>query len=135
MSSRWLFITFLLALAGTLGSLYFSEVLKLPPCPMCWYQRIALYPLTLVYGTALWTGDQAYRKYATPLIAAGLGLALYHNLIYYGVIPEALAPCTREVSCAARQLELLGFVTIPLMSLLCFALLAALTVLDRKGRT
>jgi disulfide bond formation protein DsbB len=125
-------MSFLIALGGTFGSLYFSEVMKFPPCSLCWYQRICLYPLVFVLGAAIWTEDRGYKKYALPLVLAGLGIAAYHNLLYYGIIPQAISPCTEGVSCSARQLELFGFVTIPLMSLVSFFGLAALVAFDRS---
>ncbi|WP_082321816.1 disulfide bond formation protein B [Variovorax paradoxus] len=39
-------MAFLVAFASTLGSLFFSEVMKLEPCVLCWYQRIAMFPLS-----------------------------------------------------------------------------------------
>lgn len=134
MKEIWLQLNFLAATTGTLGSLYFSEVLKFPPCVLCWYQRICLYPLVFIFGTALWFNDSSYKRYAAPLIAVGLFIALYHNLLYYGFISEALTPCTEGVPCNSKQLELFGFVTIPLLSFLGFASLAFLTRMDEvKG--
>jgi disulfide bond formation protein DsbB len=127
--------SFVIALAGTLGSLYASEVLGYRPCVLCWYQRIAMYPLALVFFVALWSGDRGYARYSLPLCALGVLLAAYHNLIYYGVIPETISPCQQGVSCATRQLEVLGFVTIPLMSLFTFTCLGVLgaIALRREG--
>lgn len=131
--AAFLRINFLLALAGVLGSLYLSEVMKFPPCTLCWYQRICLYPLAAVFAVGLLTDDRGYRRYAAPLLAAGLILSLYHNLLYFGVIAQELVPCTGAVSCAAKQLELFGFLTIPLMSLACFAAMSLLVYLDHRS--
>lgn len=109
-----------IALVASLGSLFFGEVMKLPPCSLCWYQRICLFPLTLVIGVGIALRDKNLFVYAAPLVVVGLGLALYHNLIYYGVVSEALSPCTQGVPCSTRQIEWLGFITIPLMALLGF---------------
>lgn len=125
-------VNFLTSLLGTFGSLFFSEVMRFPPCTLCWYQRIFLYPLVLVFGVAIWTNDSSYRKYAVPLAALGLITSLYHNLLYYGFIAEALAPCTQGVSCSSKQLELFGFVTIPLLSFVGFLTIASLIALDAK---
>ncbi len=113
-------INFLNSLMGSLGSLYFSEVMRFPPCALCWYQRIFLYPLVFIFGVALFTEDSGYRKYAFPLALIGFLISIYHNLLYFGFITEALAPCTQGVSCSSKQLQLFGFVTIPLLSLLMF---------------
>lgn len=115
--------SFTVALVATLGSLFFSEVLKYPPCVLCWYQRICMYPLVAVFGVALWTGEKSYPKFALPLVVIGFLIAGYHNLLYYHLIPESITPCQQGVSCTSRQVEYLGFVTIPLMSLTAFFLL------------
>ncbi len=121
-------VSFVIALAATLGSLFVSEVLGYPPCVLCWYQRIAMYPLTLIFFVALWSGDRGYARYSLPLCALGAVLAAYHNLLYYGVIPETISPCQQGVSCTTRQIELFGFVTVPLMSLVTFLGLGAVGV-------
>lgn len=121
---------FLVAVLGTLGSLYFSEILRFPPCSLCWYQRIFLYPLVLIFGVALWTEDRSYAKYALPLSIVGLMISIYHNLLYYGFIAEELAPCTQDLSCSSRQLELFGFVTIPFLSMAGFFIINVLVAYD-----
>lgn len=125
-------MNFVVSLVGTFGSLFFSEVMRFPPCALCWYQRIFLYPLILIFGVAVWTDDAGYRKYAFPVAVVGLLIAVYHNLLYYGLIAEALAPCTQGASCSSKQLELFGFITIPLLSMVGFLVIVALLVLDAK---
>lgn len=120
---------FVIALGSTLGSLFFSEILKYPPCSLCWYQRLFMFPLVFVLGVALWASDDRWQKYGAPFAFVGFATALYHNLLYYGVIPEAIAPCMQGVSCTSKQLELFGFLTIPLLSLSSFAILAFIHVL------
>jgi disulfide bond formation protein DsbB len=135
MNISFLRLNFLIALTATLGSLYYSEVLKYPPCILCWYQRICIYPMVLIFGAALWTEDQKYKHYALPLLSIGFFVAAYHNLLYYGVISEALAPCTPDASCSTRQLELFGWITIPLLSLLSFLVSIAFVFFDKnKGK-
>ena len=123
MNKLFLYIAWVTALTSMIGSLFFSEVMLLPPCVLCWYQRIAMYPLVLIIGAAIMTRDGNVRIYALPLAVAGLATAVYHNLIYYGIVPESLTPCAEGVPCNAVQLELLGFVTIPLMGLASFAVI------------
>lgn len=125
-NGRWLLLAaWLMALVGTVGSLFFSEVMLYPPCVLCWYQRIALYPLVLIIGVGIATADRRVVKYALPLALAGLAIAVYHNLLYYGFVPESITPCTEGVPCNAVQIELLGFITIPLMALVGFVSVAA----------
>jgi disulfide bond formation protein DsbB len=131
------YAAWVVALVATLGSLFFGEVMKLPPCTLCWYQRICLFPLALVLAVGIAKRDRNLVAYALPLVIVGLGISLYHNLLYFGVIPETLTPCTQGVSCSARQLELFGFLTIPLLALGAFssilACLLAHRTIQRKG--
>ena len=115
-----LYIAWIVALVATVGSLFFSEVMQLPPCVLCWYQRIAMYPLVLVIGVGILTRDARVKLYALPIVLVGLAVAIYHNLLYYGILPESVAPCVEGISCTSRQIEWLGFITIPLMALTAF---------------
>jgi disulfide bond formation protein DsbB len=124
------YLVFLISTVATLGSLFFSEVMKLPPCDLCWYQRILMYPVSLITLMALAFGQRHALFYSFPFILLGLGVAGYHNLIYYGVI-ESIVPCTQGVSCTTRQIEWFGFITIPLLSLATFVLLLAIIIFDR----
>jgi disulfide bond formation protein DsbB len=123
-----LFVLWLVSLAATLGSLFFSEVMRLPPCHLCWYQRIAMFPLLVVSTVALVRRDRHAGAYAWPFAAAGLAVSLYHNLLYYHVVPEGLTPCGEGTSCTERQIEWLGFVSIPLLALGAFVLSAGCLV-------
>ena len=118
------YLAWVIALVSTVGSLFFSEVMGLAPCVLCWYQRVAVYPLVLIIATGIITRDGRLKYYALPLCLAGLAVSVYHNLLYYGVIPETLTPCAEGASCTERQIEWFGFVTIPLMGLAAFTGLA-----------
>jgi disulfide bond formation protein DsbB len=126
MRAYFVHFAWVIALLGMVGSLFFSEVMDLPPCVLCWYQRIAMYPLVAVLAVGVALRDDRVRFYGLPLAIFGLAIAVYHNLLYYGLIPEGITPCTEGVPCNARQLELLGFITIPLMGLVSFAAITAL---------
>ncbi len=117
-----LYFTWTLALVSTLGSLFFSEVMLLPPCKLCWYQRICMYSLVAILAVGILRNDRAVAFYALPLSLLGFATALYHNLLYYHWIPESLAPCAEGISCTSRQVEWLGFITIPLLALVAFAI-------------
>lgn len=125
--SVWLplLILWTLSLVATMGSLFFSEVMRLPPCVLCWYQRICMYPLTIIAAVGLMARDRDVARYLGPLVFIGLAIAVYHNLLYYHVIPDSIAPCATGVSCTDRQIEWLGFITIPLLSLSAFVMIAA----------
>ena len=124
-----LFVCWLLATAATLGSLFFSEVMALPPCSLCWYQRIFMFPLPILLLMGLFPLDAKVVRYALPLALAGWAIAAYHTLLQLGVIPESAAPCSQGVSCSSAYLELFGFVSIPVLSLLAFSGVVALLIL------
>ena len=123
--SMWLplFGAWIVSLLATMGSLFFSEVMELPPCVLCWYQRICMYPLAVVITVGLATEDRGVSRYAWPLALIGLAVATYHNLLYYHIIPDSITPCATGVSCTERQIEWLGFITIPLLSLTAFVMI------------
>jgi len=130
-----LFAAWLVAAVATAGSLFFSLVLELPPCVLCWYQRICLFPLIVVLARGLFPLDRGVVRYALPLAGIGWLVAGYHNLVYAGVVPESLQPCAQGVSCSERNLELFGFVSIPLLSLAAFTALAVpLIIVARRSR-
>lgn len=122
------------ALVATAGSLFFSEVMDLPPCILCWYQRIAMYPLVLVIAVGILMRDARWKYYALPLSLTGLAIAIYHNLLYYHLIPESITPCKEGISCTTVQIEWLGFITIPLMALTSFALISAISFLYKPAK-
>ncbi len=111
------YLAWIIALVATIGSLFFSEVMQLPPCVLCWYQRIATYPLVVIIGVGIVLRDVRVKYYALPLCLIGLAISIYHNLLYYGLIPESITPCTEGTPCNAVQIVWLGFITIPLMGL------------------
>ncbi len=116
-------ILFFQAIIATFGSLYFSEVMLLPPCILCWYQRIAMYPLVAIFAVGIIRQDKNVAWYALPSALIGLGIAIYHNLLYYGIIPESIQPCKLGVSCTTKFFEWFGFITIPFLSLVAFTVI------------
>ena len=123
------FACWLIATSSTLGALFFSEVMALPPCVLCWYQRIFMFPLVLLLPAALFPFDPKIVRYALPLSLVGGSIALFHVLLH-GFIPENIKPCTQGVPCSRNQIEWFGFVTIPLLSLVAFSVINALLPRD-----
>lgn len=124
----------LIAFVATGGSLFFSEVMVLPPCVLCWYQRIFMYPLILIFSVGLFRKAKESFVYGLALSCTGLAIAVYHNLLYYHLIPESIAPCTSGVSCTSRQIEWFGFLTIPLLSLIAFTLITLIGIKALKNK-
>jgi disulfide bond formation protein DsbB len=111
------YLAWIIALLATVGSLFFSEVMNLPPCVLCWYQRIAMYPLVLIIAAGIVLRDKRMKYYALPVCLSGLAVAIYHNLLYYGILPESVAPCTQGFPALPFKSNGSGFITIPFLSL------------------
>jgi disulfide bond formation protein DsbB len=122
-SLLFLQLAWLQSIIATLGSLYFSDVLQYAPCVLCWYQRIAMYPLVLILGIAAFREDMHVLRYTIPLTLVGLSISIYHNLLYYHVLSESFKTCQFGVSCTSKYVEYMGFVTIPLLALIAFVVI------------
>ena len=114
-NSSWAprFLAWLIALVGTAGALFLGEVMGMTPCVLCWYQRIAMFPLVVILGLGLLEPDGRSVRYAMPIAVAGWGLALYHCLIFWEVVSEGLVPCGKGGSCADADVQVAGVVPIP----------------------
>ncbi len=128
-----LFFIWLLATCATLTSLFFSEIVKLPVCSLCWYQRIALYPLVIMLPLALFPLDVKVIRYVKPLVIFGWFIALFHVLVVTGVIPESAQPCVQGIPCSETHFSLFGFLNIPIMSLFTFSVIWALLVFIKQS--
>jgi len=113
----YVYAAWIVNLVAMCGSLFYSNILMYPPCSLCWAQRICVYPQVLILAVGFLKKDKNVFWYSMPLLAAGLIISGYHNLLYYDFISQAISECTGGVSCTSKQVEYLGFVTIPLMSL------------------
>jgi disulfide bond formation protein DsbB len=125
------------AIMGTLamlGSLYLSEVAHFDPCRLCWYQRIAAYPLGLLLLMAFFRRDHGIRPYIWLLTGIGATISTYHLLIERFPSLETGA-CEVTNPCTIKWVEKFGFVTIPVMAWLAFASIAAVTWLAGPATT
>ncbi len=133
-NTNWnlLFIAWFLASVSVTGSVFFSYVLEFEPCVLCWYQRICLFPLVFILAAGLFPFDKSVVKYSLPLASAGALTALYHTLLYAGIIPENIQPCSKGVSCTEKYIELFGFVSIPMLSFLSFLTIVAILIILKR---
>ncbi len=127
-----LYLAWLQAFAAMAVSLYFSELMHLPPCILCWYQRILMYPLVIIIAVGIIKKDKNIHWYILPFTILGMLTAFYHTLIQAGLVPTLLLPCTSGVSCASKYLDLFGFITIPLLSPAAFAFITICTLIHLK---
>ena len=131
----WLMAAWLLALLSTLGALFLGEVMGMTPCLLCWYQRIAMFPLAIILGMAAFGDDRRGAVYALPLALIGTALAAYHSALIAGWVPSWWVPCGEGPSCSRQNLVIFQNVQIPWLSLLTFSAIALLlTVYLRKTR-
>jgi disulfide bond formation protein DsbB len=121
-----LFSVWILATISTIVSLFFSEIIKLPVCVLCWYQRIAMYPLVLILPLALFPLDIRVLRYAGILVLFGWVTALFHVLLVGGYIPKNAQPCVQDIPCSETHLNVFGFLNMPMMSLLTFSIMGLL---------
>lgn len=124
------------AVISMAGSLYFSEGAHFLPCKLCWYQRIAMYPLVPILAIAAWRRDAAIRWYALPLALIGGSISVYHVLLERFPSLETGA-CDPTNPCSLIWVERFGYLTIPTMALSAFALISVLllTATDSRGLT
>lgn len=119
------------------GSLYYSEVAHFVPCDLCWYQRIAMYPLAIVLLVAAIRRDRGVRAYVLPLAAAGALISVYHYQLERFPSQQALGACTLDAPCTLVLVWMFHYISIPFMALSGFALIAALVWIAgrRSART
>ncbi len=132
MNTTFVFSAFLVACIATLGSLFFSEVMEFVPCSMCWYQRIFMYPLVLIFLVNLLYPDEKLFKYSMPLVLVGLIFAIYHNLLMWKIIPESAVPCKQGIPCSTEYFNYFGFINIPFLSLTAYGLILFLLLLSQN---
>ncbi|MFZ2268028.1 MAG: disulfide bond formation protein B [Azonexus sp.] len=126
-----LFAAWLIAMASTLGALFFGEIMHYPTCTLCWYQRIFMFPLAVILPLGLFPLERSVIRYALPLAAIGSLIALFHQLLVAGVIPESLKPCQQGIPCSVTVVSWFGFLTIPLLSVFAFIAIVALLIAAR----
>jgi disulfide bond formation protein DsbB len=86
-------LAWLIAIVATIGSLFFSEVLDLPPCTYCWYQRVFLYPLVIILGIAVFRKDYSISIYALPLAMVGGLVAIFQSFMEKLLDPMSMGFC------------------------------------------
>ncbi len=119
---------FTVALVCTLGSMYLSEIEHFEPCRLCWFQRIAMYPLTVILGIAAWRRDRWIRPYVLTLAVTGILISIWHYTIQNFPSLESGGSCSLTAPCTADPLWVWGWATIPYMAMSGFALIITLMV-------
>lgn len=113
-------VVFVLASVATLGSLYLSNVLGYEPCRLCWVQRIFMYPIAVLSGTALFLDKSDLRDYVLPLALIGAPVAFYHSMIQRFDQFSSAGCSITAVSCSTEYTFHYGYITIPVMAFTAF---------------
>ncbi|WP_297990665.1 disulfide oxidoreductase [Anoxybacillus sp.] len=135
---NYLLAAWSVALIATLGSLYFSEVLKFIPCELCWYQRIFMYPQVFLLGMAFVRKQFVIARYTLMLSIIGGTISLYHYFIQKVPFFRDTAPSCSIVPCTGDYLNWLGFITIPLLALVAFIFISVISYrviqMEKEGK-
>ncbi|MDQ0352153.1 disulfide bond formation protein DsbB [Alkalibacillus filiformis] len=125
-------ISWVIALVATLGSLYFSEIKNFEPCLLCWYQRIIMYPLVLIYLIGIIIKDRKVFIYGVVFSIIGFLTAWYHYAIQKVTLLQDSSPSCGQVSCLAQYINWGGFITIPFLAGTAFTLILIISVMGYK---
>jgi disulfide bond formation protein DsbB len=119
-------LAWLVAGVTMLGSLYYSKVQGYIPCELCWYQRICIYPWTVILAIAAWRRDTAIRIYAIPVLCISVVISIYHTWIMAYPPSSGTSFCTLAAPCTTRYVWEFGFVSLPFMALSAAVFMIAL---------
>jgi disulfide bond formation protein DsbB len=112
----------LVATVAMSGSLYFSEILHLYPCKLCWFQRILIYPIVAVGVYSILTKQNLYGLVGflsgTALLVSG-----YHSII------QRTGDGVCSGTCSVIQYTV-GPLSIPNLALIASILLFTTTVIS-----
>ncbi|WP_335872413.1 disulfide oxidoreductase [Bacillus sp. 2205SS5-2] len=120
------------ALLATMGSLYFSEIKGYEPCQLCWYQRILMYPMSLLLLLALWKKDTKFWLYSLALSGLGIVVSLYHYFIQKVSFFSDSAPACGRIPCTGEYINWFGFVTIPFLAFTAFSIIFICSIWLKK---
>jgi disulfide bond formation protein DsbB len=125
-------LAFIVALVATCGSLFYSNYAGFVPCPLCWFQRIFMYPEVIILGLALIKKDEKIVDYGLALSIIGIVISIYHNYIYFVGLRSTF--CNISEPCTVTYVLEYGYVTIPMMALTAFALVILLLIYKKYDR-
>jgi disulfide bond formation protein DsbB len=118
----------LVSSSAVLLSLFYSEVVGLPVCALCWFARTMMLPIAVLSIVSYVRKDPHVWVYILSLALIGMCITLYHHLYQIGVVAGSLCTALADGGdCAKRYVYEFGFVTMPWMGFTIFALLAFLS--------
>lgn len=128
-ADNYIYVIFVISLFGVVGSLYASEVRELTPCVLCWYQRILLYPLLIISVVSIFLQEKKAVYYILPFSLLGMPIAFYQYLLQKTDIFDSLGGTCggTGIACNTIYVDILGFITIPLLSFAAFSIVVILS--------
>lgn len=127
-----LYLAWLISVIAVLGSLYFSEIMQFEPCKLCWFQRICMYPLSILLGMGAFRNDYDIIPYTRVLSFIGMFIAIIHYLEQKVPVMKNVVLCTIGVPCSGYYINWFGFITIPFLALISFFLINILLFIRRE---
>lgn len=127
----------LISFLAIAGSLYYSDIVGIEPCVLCWYQRIFLYPIFIITFVGIVRKDVSSLIYAFILALFAWPISIYQYLGQKTDWFGTESTCGGDVACNAVNIDYLGFITIPFLSFVAISLVllssAALYLYRRKN--
>ena len=131
LDGKAIWLAWLVALVATVGSLMYSELFHFVPCRLCWFQRIAMYPLAIILLVGAIRREAVVKYYALPIALIGLAVSIYHNVVQFYPSLEG-GSCDPVNPCSARSIEVFGFMDLPFMAGAGFIVIAVLLAFYTK---
>lgn len=120
-------LLFFSILSAVVGSLIYSDIVGFPPCDLCWWQRIFMYPQLVILAVAMYKKDKTIIDYLVPLSVLGAAVALFQSFIQWGFSFGVAGGCASVGGeCAKVYFTQYSYITIPVMSLSVFAYVIAM---------
>ena len=125
---KWyLEVIFVLGAVATLGSLYSSQILEWQVCGLCWFQRVLMYPITLIAGSAIFFEKKDIKYSILPLSVIGAAVSLYH---YLTIVLDPTRTCGFILPCSLSNQLYVGIAlqprTLPLSAFIVFSVITVL---------
>lgn len=133
LGSAAVWMAWAIALVATVGSLMYSDLFHFVPCRLCWFQRIAMYPLAVILVVGAIRREAAVKFYAVPIALIGLAISIWHNVVQFFPSLEG-GTCDPANPCSARSIEVFGFMDLPFMAGAGFIVISVLLAFYTKAR-
>lgn len=127
-----IFLAWSTSIIAMFGSLYFSEIRQYEPCTLCWYQRIIMYPFTVLLGIAVIRKEYFISTYAMILSLIGAAVSLYHYLLQHVPFLANSTPSCGRIPCSGKYINWFGFISIPFLALIAFSVIFLSTYIIHK---